>query len=192
MYRGVIEESEWTRKGSYIRGQIEELGLAHQTGRGRIYRLRHDGFERGAPPRMLDETPAQWVKHLSHPNGWWRDTAQKLLVLRGDRSVVPALEKLAVSDAADARPRLHALWTLDGLSALDDKLILQAIKSTDPQVRMAGLRLADARLNARTSARSPLAAAMRDQLKDADPRVVIQAMLSMRRAELPDRRTAVT
>ncbi|MDF3020660.1 MAG: Cytochrome c, partial [Steroidobacteraceae bacterium] len=86
-----------------------------QTGRGRIYRLRHEGFERGPQPRMLDETPAQWVQHLSHPNGWWRDTAQKLLVLRRDRSVVPALVKLATSDAADARPRLHALWTLEGL-----------------------------------------------------------------------------
>ena len=79
---------------------------------------------------MLDETPAQWVQHLSHPNGWWRDTAQKLLVLRRDLSVVPALEKLASGDSADPRPRLHALWTLDGLGALDDKLILRALKST--------------------------------------------------------------
>ena len=66
-----------------------------EIGRGRIYRLRHEGFEPGPQPRMLDETPAQWVQHLSHPNGWWRDTAQKLLVLRRDLSVVPALEKLA-------------------------------------------------------------------------------------------------
>ena len=191
MYRGVIEESEWTRKGSEIREQIEKHGLARQVGRGRIYRMRHAGFERGPQPRMLDETPAQWVRHLANPNGWWRDTAQKLLVLRRDRSVVPALEKLAMGDSADPRPRLHALWTLEGLGALDDKLILRALKSSDAQVCMAGLRLAETQLLAKPAAHAPLAAAMRAALRDADARVAIQAMLSVRRAALPDAKQAI-
>jgi len=186
MYRGIIQQGEWTKKGSYLREQIDALDMEKLTGRGRIYRLTHTGFERGPQPHMLDETPAQLVQHLSHPNGWWRDTAQKLLVLRRDRSVVPALEKLAKADAADARPRLHALWTLDGLGALDDTVILRALKSGDPQVRIAGLRLADARLVDQPTAHAPLGIAMRAALRDADPRVTIQAMLSARRAKLPD------
>jgi glucose/arabinose dehydrogenase/mono/diheme cytochrome c family protein len=186
MYRGIIQQANWTRKGSYLREQIDAHELQKEIGRGRIYRLRHEGYERGPQPRMLDETPADWVKHLSHPNGWWRDTAQKLLVLRRDLSVVPALEKLATGDSPDPRPRLHALWTLDGLGALKEKLILGALKSTDPQVRMAGLRLADSRVGARSPAKTPLAVAMRGALRDADPRVAIQAMLSVRRAALPD------
>jgi glucose/arabinose dehydrogenase/mono/diheme cytochrome c family protein len=191
MYRGIIQQGEWTQKGSYLREQIDAFEMEKQTGRGRIYRLRHEGFERGPQPHMLDETPAQWVQHLSHPNGWWRDTAQKLLVLRRDLSVVPALEKLATSDAADPRPRLHALWTLDGLGALDDKLILRALKSADPQVRIAGLRLAEAPLIAKPAAHTALAAATRAALRDADPRVTIQAMLSARRAALPDAKKAI-
>ena len=100
---------------------------------------------------------------------------------------MPALAKLASSDdSADSRPRLHALWTLDGLGALDDKLILRALKATDPQVRIAGLRLAELRLDAKSAAKAPLAVAMRGALQDADPRVAIQAMLSVRRAGLPD------
>jgi glucose/arabinose dehydrogenase/mono/diheme cytochrome c family protein len=186
MYRGIIQQAEWTRKGSYLRGQIEAHDLQKEIGRGRIYRLRHEDFEPGPAPHMLDETPAQWVQHLSHPNGWWRDTAQKLLVLRGDRSVVPALRKLANGNSPDPRPRLHALWTLDGLGALDDKSILQALKSADPQVRMAGLRLAELRVNAKTVAHAPLAAGMKSALRDSDPRVTIQAMLSVRRAGLRD------
>jgi glucose/arabinose dehydrogenase len=186
MYRGIIQQGEWTRKGSYLRGQIDALEMERLTSRGRVYRLRHEGFTPGPQPRMLDETPLQWVQHLSHPNGWWRDTAQKLLVLRRDPSVVPALVKLAGSDAADPRPRLHALWTLDGLGALDDKLILRALKSSDAQVRIAGLRLAEAPLMAKPAAHAPLAAAVRAALRDADPRVAIQAMLSARRAALPD------
>jgi glucose/arabinose dehydrogenase len=186
MYRGIIQQGEWTQKGSYLREQIDALKMEMQTGRGRIYRLRYEGFERGPQPHMLDETPAQWVQHLSNPNGWWRDTAQKLLVLRRDRTVVPALEKLAAGDAADSRPRLHALWTLDGLGALDDTLILRAMKSGDPQVRIAGLRLADARLVDQPTAHAPLGVAMRAALRDADARVAIQAMLSVRRAGLSD------
>ncbi len=186
MYRGIIQQANWTQKGSYLREQIEAHELQKEIGRGRIYRLRHENFEPGPQPRMLDETPAQWVQHLAHPNGWWRDTAQKLLVLRRDLSVVPALEKLASGDAADPRPRLHALWTLDGLGALRDKLILRALKATDPQVRIAGLRLAELRVSARSAANAPLVVAMRGALRDADARVVIQDMLSVRRAGLAD------
>jgi putative membrane-bound dehydrogenase-like protein len=186
MYRGIIQQANWTRKGSYLREQIEAHELQKEIGRGRIYRLRHESFAPGPQPHMLDETPAEWVKHLSHPNGWWRDTAQKLLVLRRDRSVVPALQKLANGDSPDPRPRLHALWTLDGLGALDDKSILQALKSTDPQLRMAGLRLAELRVNAKSAVTAPLAVALKGALRDGDPRVTIQAMLSVRRAGLRD------
>jgi len=84
------------------------------------------------------------------------------------------------------RPRLHALWTLDGLGALDDTAILRALKSGDAQVRMAGLRLAEARLMIQPAAHAPVAASMRTALTDTDPRVDIQAMLSVRRAALPD------
>jgi mono/diheme cytochrome c family protein len=191
MYRGIIQQGNWTRKGTYLREQIDAHHFQREIGRGRIYRLRHDNFEPGPRPRMLDETPAQWVGHLSHPNGWWRDTAQKLLVLRRDLGVVPALSKLAGADASDPRPRLHALWTLDGLGALDDKLILKALKAADPQVRIAGLRLTESRLNAKTAAGAPLSVAVRRALRDADPRVVIQAMLSVRRAGLSDARKAI-
>ena len=57
--------------------------------------------------RLASATPAQLVAALSHPNGWWRDTAQQLLVERGDASVVPALTKLAASAhrLADAAAR---------------------------------------------------------------------------------------
>ena len=186
MYRGIIQQADWTRKGSYLREQIEAHDLQKQIGRGRIYRLRHEKFEPGPKPRMLDETPAEWVQHLSHPNGWWRDTAQKLLVLRRDRSVVPALEKLASQDSTDPRPRLHALWTLEGLGVLNDKLILRALTATDPQVRIAGLRLGELHVDAKSTAKAPLVVAMRSALRDTDPRVTIQAMLSVRRAGLPD------
>ena len=93
---------------------------------------------------MYSETPAQLVAHLEHPNGWWRDTAQKLLVLRQDKSVVPALKTMART-SSNQLARIHALWTLEGLGALDAALVRELMKhpgsadphSGDPRERVA-------------------------------------------------------
>ena len=82
MYRGIIQQATWSGRGTYLRRKIEQYQLDKVTSHGRIWRLTYDGIERDkTQPRMLNETPAQLVAHLSHPNGWWRDTAQQLLVL---------------------------------------------------------------------------------------------------------------
>ena len=43
--------------------------------------------------------------------------------------------------------RLHALWTLEGLRALTEPLIVAALKDPVPGVRENGIRLAEMRLN---------------------------------------------
>ena len=94
MYRGVIEGAPWVKDGTYLREKIKQYQLDKILGHGRVWRLTHEGMTPDrTKPRMLEQTPAQLVAHLSHPNGWWRDTAQQLLVLKQDRSVVPALRK---------------------------------------------------------------------------------------------------
>ena len=69
MYRGIIQESNWTRKGSYLRGMIDKYAMADKINGGRIWRLVCDGLKPGPQPRMLDETPAQLVAHLSRSDG---------------------------------------------------------------------------------------------------------------------------
>lgn len=180
MYRGIIQEAQWTREDSYLREQILAHELDKEIGGGRIYRLTHEDFEPGPAPRMLDESPAQLVQHLNHPNGWWRDTAQKLIILKQNRSVVPALITLAQT-AVDNRTRAHALWTLDGLDALPPRLVVSTLQATDENLRIVGLRLADALITKAQTGQPSLLAAINDQLTDASPRVVIQAMLSLKR-----------
>jgi hypothetical protein len=63
-------------------------------------------------PHMSDETAAQLVAHLTSPIGWWRDTAQRLLVLKQDKSVVPALQQMTRSSSSLVG-RFHAMWTLE-------------------------------------------------------------------------------
>ena len=142
MYRGIIQEGNWTKKGSYLRGVIQQYDLDKGFGRGRIWRLVHDEKKPGPTPQMLAETPLQWVAHLAHPNGWWRDTAQRLLVLAQDKSVVPALQAMARSHA-NASARLHAVWTLEGLAALTPGFIREILQDTDSNLRVAALRAAE-------------------------------------------------
>jgi hypothetical protein len=82
MYRGIIQEGNWVREGSYLRKVVQQYGFQNNVGRGRIWRLVHKDHKPGPHPKMLEESPSQWVKHLAHPNGWWRDTAQRLLIIK--------------------------------------------------------------------------------------------------------------
>ena len=87
--------------------------------RPHLSRRARDDAARARGRRSSAKTPAELVPVLAHPNGWWRDTAQRLLVERGDASVAPALRRAGRPARRDPRTRLHALWTLDGLGALD-------------------------------------------------------------------------
>jgi len=187
MYRGIIQEGNWTRKGAYLRGVIDAHAMADKVQRGRIWRLVHDSLPPSPSPRMLDETPAQWVAHLAHPNGWWRDTAQKLLVLAQDKSVVPALRTMARSAAAPLA-RVHALWTLEGLDALDPALVRAAFKDGEPQVRAAAVRASESLVKAGDTA---LAADLLALCGDADVDIAVQAMLSANFLKLPEARPLI-
>ncbi len=176
MYRGIIQEGNWVREGSYLRPVVRKHGLDAFAGRGRIYRLQHADHQPGPQPRMLSETTAELVGHLAHPNGWWRSTAQKLLVLRGDRSVVPAVTHVAAK-CPDPRGRIHALWTLDGLGALNRKLASAALRDPDPQVRRTAIWINERWLR---TGHSDLLADLRGLAKDPSPEVIIQLVQSLR------------
>jgi glucose/arabinose dehydrogenase len=164
MYRGILEHR--ISITMYLRDQIFARRLMNPTGYGRIYRVVHETTRRDGVPAMSTASPSQLVETLSHPNGWRRDTAQRLLVERGMRrspppqggpaaasvapgasspgwtSVVPALVTLART-AKDPRARLHALWTLDGMDAIDLATVTAALDDTDRDVRVSAIRLAE-------------------------------------------------
>jgi mono/diheme cytochrome c family protein len=188
MYHGIIQESEWTPRGSYLRKKIEQLQLDKITSHGRIWRLVYDGIEPNRrTPRMLDERPAQLVPHLEHPNGWWRDTAQKLLVLRQDRSVVPALQEMT-RNGYSLLGRFHAMWTLEGLGALEAKLARDLLRDPNPLIRVQAIRAIESLYKAGDTS---FEADVRHLTKDPDTRVDIQAMLTLNLWKVPDISTVV-
>jgi mono/diheme cytochrome c family protein/glucose/arabinose dehydrogenase len=135
MYHGIIQESNWTRKGSFLRPKILNKGLQKVIGRGRIYRVVYDGIKPSkVKPNMLNETSAQLVQHLNNTNGWWRDAAQKELVVRNDKSVTQALKTMAAT-STNHLSRIHALWTLNGMNEMTVQVLGTALKDADAQVR---------------------------------------------------------
>ena len=174
MYRGIIQQGNWTRKGSYLRGVIDEYGLDKNIGRGRIYRIRHRDFKPGPQPRMYEESSAKLVEHLSHPNGWWRDTAQKLLILRGEKSVAAALER-TVRLSRNPVARAQALWTMEGLGILNWEVARGRMTDENPNVRIAAIRASESLLKAGDE---HLESEIRKLFSDPDPNVVIQTLLT--------------
>jgi mono/diheme cytochrome c family protein/glucose/arabinose dehydrogenase len=120
MYRGIIQHGAYMT--SFLRAWIQSRGLATPIGLGRIYRVVDASRPRAAVPRFSAASSAELVTELSHPNGWRRDTAQRLLIERGNADVVPTLRQLARA-GGDPIPRLHALWTLEGLGAVDPETL---------------------------------------------------------------------
>ena len=154
MYRGVIQDRMSTTV--YLRDHILSRKLDAPVGLGRIYRVMHETTKRDTMNPFASATPAQLVEALSHPNGWRRDTAQRLLVERNAKSVAPALVRLAES-ATDPRTKLHALWTLDGLDAIDVATVTKALAAASPDVRSSAVRIAERWLG---TANHPIAAAV--------------------------------
>jgi len=140
MYRGVIQHHTYITE--YLRDQIASRALEQPIGLGRIYRVVHERTTRDRT--TLGATPAssQLVSLLSRPNGWWRDTAQRLLVERGDRSVAAALVTLAHT-APEWRTRGQALWTLDGLNAIEPLTVIRALADVSREVRLNAVRIAE-------------------------------------------------
>jgi mono/diheme cytochrome c family protein len=183
MYRGIIQESQWSGPGTYLRRKIEQYQLDKVVKHGRVWRLTYEGMPRDTrQPRMLDESASQLLAHLSHPNGWWRDTAQQLLILKQDKSVVPALTQLATS-SPDHLARIHALWTLDGLMAADAPLIRTLMKDRDPQIRLQAIRASETLYKAGDRS---FAADYKALTDDGDVDIVMQAMMTMNALKAPD------
>lgn len=175
MYRGIIQEGNWTQEGSYLRTKIQQYQMDDIVGNGRIWRVTYDGMPRSKEkPRMYDETTAELVRHLENPNGWWRDQAQQNIILRQDKSVAKDLEKV-VNTSTNELARIHALWTLEGLGALKVEIVRKLMKDTSPAIRIQALRASETLYK---YGEKGLAVDYRAMANDQEPGVAIQALQS--------------
>ncbi len=153
---------------------VKHLDLRRGRDQGRIYRIAPTGFAPRKPPHLSNATTAELVATLEHPDGWWRDTAHRLLFERQDAGAVGQLRTLVASAKSDVA-RVHVLWSLHGLKALTDEVLMKALSDPSPRVVEHAVRLAEPRL-----ARSPTLVERVAALADHDDvRVKFQAALSL-------------
>ncbi|MCH8828649.1 MAG: cytochrome C, partial [Planctomycetes bacterium] len=137
MYRELIEGA------AFLPPQIlKHLDVASGVNRGRIYRIVPDGFRQPKPPRLGKAKTAELVRLLEHRNSWHRNTAARLLYQRQDKTVVGNIKRLVINSRFP-QGRVHALYALDGMNALDADLLAQALKDRNSNVRIHALRLSE-------------------------------------------------
>jgi putative membrane-bound dehydrogenase-like protein len=184
MQREVIEHPDYIPES--IRSKID---LRAGEDRGRIYRLKPKNASLDFI-NLASVPISALVENLSHPIQWRRTTAQRLIVERQLKDAIPSLKQI-VASVASPLGRLHALWTLQGLNALDSSHVEHALKDANPGIRENALLLAEAfLLKSKTiaeqictlandpSARVRFQAALTlGQLKSAESRQALQSIL---------------
>tara|TARA_R110002111_G_scaffold107056_2_gene165460 strand:+ start:24854 stop:27925 length:3072 start_codon:yes stop_codon:yes gene_type:complete len=166
------------------------LDLTSGRDRGRIYRLvppeYPPGYHKPQPPRLGSAEIKTLVAELENPNVWWRDTAHRLIFERQDQSAVPLLNQL-LNESESRLGRLHALWSLQGLNALTDENLQQALHDSEPEIRRAAVRLAEPKLNQKETLRNRVLALA----NDADPRVRFQTAFTLGEVDDPQAANAL-
>jgi putative membrane-bound dehydrogenase-like protein len=165
----------------------KHLDLTSGRDRGRIYRIVPEGFQQPDPPRLSRATSAQLVATLEHTNGWHRETAQRLLYERQDQAAVPLLEQLA-RESTLPEGRMHALYTLDGLDALSEAVVLEQLQDEHPRVREHAVRLSESLAGDSSTIRDRLYR----MTGDSDPRVRYQLAFSLGQFRAPGCHAALT
>ncbi len=184
-YSFIIQHNPTPKGFDNGKGNAYETDLRDFT-HGRIYRVGYKNAPAYTPLVLSKDRPQELVAALKNNNLFWRQTAQRLLVERGNADVVPQLIELVNDQTRDeignTPGALHALWTLHGLGALEKndaarQAAVAALKHPAYAVRKAAVQVlprdeksVDALLSANT-------------LTDAEPLVVLQSLLAF--SELP-------
>ncbi|MCY3969399.1 MAG: c-type cytochrome [Acidobacteria bacterium] len=178
MHRGVIEHPEW------IPDSVEAaLDLYEGDDRGRVYRVVP---ARGLPAWVADggrldrSRTADLVQALGHPNRWRRLTAQRLLVQEHSAEPPAALVtslRERVLETDNALGRLHAMWSLAGLGALDRATLEALLGDPHPELRRNAVLALEELLQGGAPSNG-FAKTLVGLIEDPEPAVRLQAILT--------------
>ena len=139
-YRGIIQHR--ISLTTYLRQHIVKRGLDKPLALGRVWRIAPEGATVAPAKKLSQMSSAELVAELSSGNTWRRETAQRLLVEKGDVSLVAGLVEVAKHGAAPMG-RVHALWTLEGMGAVRAEAVLAGMAHSDSRVRAAAVRVSE-------------------------------------------------
>ena len=152
MYHGIIQHGSYMTP--YLKEQNVKRKLDAPVHMGRIWRIVPKGKNVKKVQPLQQASGLALISFLNHPDGFYRDMAQRLLIERQDKSLVPELKKTVKKNTSHLG-RLHALWTLDGLQAADTEFLTSLISDENSLIKNNVLRL--------LSLKSPLPTALLDE-----------------------------
>ncbi len=173
MYREVIETPD-----SLPDEIIAKIDLHSGDDRGRIYRLAPPGFQVPRPPQLGSAATEELVRKLENSNGWWRDTAGRLLYERQDPQAIEPLHTLLRSTQSELA-QLHALYALEGLGALNADDLVHGLASQSAGVREHAVRLAESHLKISEALRTQVGKQVVRLADDPNARVRFQVAFSL-------------
>lgn len=183
-YSYIIQHNPTPKGSENGKGNAYETDLRDFT-HGRLYRIGWKDAPKYTPIVLSKDRPDELVATLKNTNMLWRRHAQRLLVERGNKDVVGKLIELVKDKSVDEiglnTAAIHALWTLQGLKAIEDPQVLaavtEALKHPSADVRKTAVQILP---RTPATAQTLLTA---DALHDKAPLVVLNSLLAF--SEIP-------
>jgi len=154
MYRGIIQHKTYLTP--YLKDEIKSRNLTNPLNCGRIYRIVPAGAK--IHPMALDNNPDKLFGLLENPNGWIRDKAQQMIIDHHYTQLIPQLKE-RLHQEGNTYGAIHALWTLEGLGALQFPEINFLLHQQNPYLQAAAIA-------ALPSVKAPAATATLTALED--------------------------
>ena len=175
MYRGLIQHGAYITP--YLKEETLSRGLVEPVHLGRIWRVVPEDWEQPEVIQLSGASTEELVARLSHPNSWYRETAQRLLIEREDEQVIELLEEV-IERGKSPLGRVHALWTLEGLGVYDAGIYFEALGDASANVQSNALRILEAIAVEDEDVMARLGYALPELLADASPNLALQVTLT--------------
>ncbi|MCU0324457.1 MAG: ThuA domain-containing protein [Spirosomaceae bacterium] len=149
---------------------------------GRIYRVSYKEAPEYKPIALSKNNANELLTNLKNDNMFWRMNAQRLIVERGQKDVVPRLieyiKEQSIDQVGSNPAAIHSLWALKGLNALTTEIIEIALKHPSADVRKNGVLVMD------NDANSVSLILKNKLLNDREPLVVLNSLLVFSKSPL--------
>jgi putative heme-binding domain-containing protein len=172
-YREIIEDYS-----AIPRHLQQQYGVYNGHDRGRIYRLTHPDAKPASASDMNALDATTLAKECGSPLLWRRQTAQRLLVERGEKAVASTLRELLADKNAEADTLITTLRTLDQLRVLAPANVQPFIRHANDSVRIHALQLSEQWFGV-DEGKSLLTAVLDAAEKEQNPRGLIQFALTL-------------
>lgn len=158
-------------------GEVDFRDPRRDKTHGRIWRVTATG--RNLAPRKDYSAlpPSELVELLKEPEQYTRHQARRALVEKGESVSLPSLEAAtaALPEGSGATAHLDFLWAWQSFDKYPEKLLASVLRSQDPRIRAAGVRVLVDDRDRKQDALERIGA----MVTDPDPRVRLEAVRAL-------------